>query len=80
MRNKNQVIQCADLKTAISLQEEFTNYVGRDTQLDENTFKLTIFALPLRYKKKSLRESKARARREENTDYEDYNDYESGDE
>lgn len=77
MSNKNQVIQCADLKTALALQEEYTNFVGRDTILDENTFKLTVLALPKKYKRKSVRESKAKANRAEKVSYDEYNDYEN---
>lgn len=77
MANKNQVIQCADLKTALALQDEFTNYVGRDTILDEANLKLIVLALPKKYKRKSVRESKAKANRAEKVSYDEYNDYEN---
>lgn len=77
MSNKNQVIQCADLKSALALQEEYTEYVGRDTILDETNLKLTILALPKKYKKKSVREAKAKANRANKVSYEEYNDYEN---
>lgn len=74
MRNKNQVLQCSDLKQALTLQDEFSNYVGRDTILDENTLTLTILALPKRYKKKTVRENRLKAARAEKTGYEEYAD------
>lgn len=79
MRNKNQVIQCADIKRALELQDEFETYAGRDTILDEKNYRLTVLALPKKYKRKTVRENKAKAKRAEKIGYEEYNDYENVD-
>lgn len=79
MRNKNQVIQCSDAKTALDLQDEFETYAGRDTILDERNYRLTVLALPKKYKKKTVRDNKAKANRAAKAGYEEYNDYENVD-
>lgn len=65
MAQKNQVIYSSDNSKLERLNEEFHDYLGRDTRLDKSAGRLTIFALPRKYKKKSQREQKARSREED---------------
>lgn len=51
-KNKNQRIWSNDREYLQRIAEEQRLYIGRDYKLDLDQGLLTIFALPLRYKKK----------------------------
>lgn len=47
------------------------DYIGREVKVDRSNLTLTVLTLPLKYKKKSEREAKIRARREADN-YDEY--------
>lgn len=47
------------------------DYIGREVSVDRASLTLTVLTLPSKYKKKSEREAKIRARREADN-YDDY--------
>lgn len=74
MAEKNQVIYSNDVAYLERLNDEYHNYIGRDTKLDRSEGTLTVFALPFDYKRK--RRAAARARRKEQDYNPDWDKYE----
>lgn len=75
-KSKNQHIQCENATQLFLLQEEFENYAGRETIVNEKALTLTVLAMPRKYKRKSKKQEQLRRnRRERVTDYLSDNDY-----
>lgn len=69
-RVRNQHISSNDPEVLVRLAEEFT-FLGREVKLNLDERKLTVFALPLTYKKKRRLENKRKRAKQKNS-YEDY--------
>lgn len=69
---RNMVKDFTSQSEAQALAAEY-RYIGREARVepDGNAYKLTVYALPLKYKKKSEQEAKLQAKREGGRGYED---------
>lgn len=63
MRSKNMLITTSSASEAEALAEEY-RFCGRDAKVDSRTNEVTVLALPIKYKAKSVREAKARKSKE----------------
>lgn len=62
------VLSFKDIDALEKMKAEY-DYIGRETSVDRQKLELTLLTLPRKYKKKTEREAKLRAKREENEDY-----------
>lgn len=67
MSTKNHVIGNFSLSELERLNDEYHNYVGRDTYLNKREGTLTVFALPKESKR--AKKAAAKARRKKQDDY-----------
>lgn len=75
-KSNNQHIQCENATQLFRLQEEYENYAGRETIVDERNLTLTVLSMPRKYKRKSKKQEQLRRnRRERNVDYLADHDY-----
>lgn len=70
---KNLVITFDSPDKLFKMKEDY-EFIGRETDVDTKELKLTVLALPRKYKKKSIREAKIARKREEENEY-DYDSY-----
>lgn len=64
------VIECKDIDDLERQKAEY-EYIGREVKVDRAHLTLTVLTIPSKYKRKTEREAKARARREADS-YDDY--------
>lgn len=64
------VIACSSVEEVDRLKAEYL-YIGREVEVDYKKLEVRLLVLPTKYKKKSDREAKIKARREADG-YEDY--------
>jgi hypothetical protein len=62
MKSKNLVITANDGQHMRQLADDYI-YIGREVDVDPQTFKVTVLALPRSYKKKRAAETKLESRR-----------------
>lgn len=74
MKAKNQYVQCKTTEELYRLEQEYTDYAGRNVRVDEKNLVLTVFALPKNYKKKEKLATRIRRNRERNNPVPNYTD------
>lgn len=67
---KNLVLSFEDPISLKKMKEDY-EFIGREVDSDLDQLKLTVLALPRKYKKKNVREAKLARKREAETDYDD---------
>lgn len=73
---KNMHLTYKTKEALFTAKEDYEN-AGRDVHYNINELSLTVYALPLKYRKKDLREARLRAQRETNDPFSDVEDYSS---
>jgi hypothetical protein len=55
------IMSFPDAQALEAMRQEY-EFIGRETEVNQRELKLTVLTLPKKYKKKSVREAKARAK------------------